>query len=159
MHYFDAHDPYGPPRRYLQLGAHPGASPFDFLKRTYLYDADVAYLDEKVGRLVEFLISEDILNHTIVIVIADHGEGLGDHNFVGHTFRLFNEQLHVPFFIRYPPGLPQAHRVNSQVRSIDLSPTLLELVGLPQPTSIEGESLLPLLQHPPSHIASQSVKQ
>lgn len=145
VHYFDAHDPYAPPARYLRTASHPGASPVDVLRRSYLYDSEVAYLDEHVGRLVDYLRQRGRLNNVIVAGISDHGEGLGEHNYVGHSHRLFDEQIRCAFFIRYPARIRPGSRVATQVRSIDLMPTLLELLQLHAPDGLQGASLLPLL--------------
>lgn len=145
VHYFDAHDPYAPPLHYLLTAAHPGASPADMLRRSYLYDSEVAYLDEHVGRLVDYLRQRGRLDNVIVAGISDHGEGLGEHNYVGHSHRLFDEQIRCAFFIRYPARIQPGSRVTSQVRSTDVMPTLLDLLRLNVPDGLQGSSLLPLL--------------
>jgi arylsulfatase A-like enzyme len=146
VHYFDAHDPYAPPVRYLRAAAHPGASLTDALSRSYLYDSEVAYLDEQIGRLADYLRRHGRLANTVVVGISDHGEGLGEHNYVGHSYRLFEEQIHSAFFIRYPARIQPGSRVATQVRSIDLMPTLLDVLQLDAPEGLQGTSLLPLVQ-------------
>jgi arylsulfatase A-like enzyme len=142
VHYFDVHDPYAPPSRYLRREVHPGASVLDRIDRWYLYDSELAYLDSQIGRLVEGLRRRHLLEKSILVGISDHGEGLGDHDYVSHSYRLFDEQLHPVFFIRYPTGVPAGMRVNQQVRSIDLFPTLMDLLRLEKPAGIDGVSLL-----------------
>ena len=146
VHYFDAHDPYAPPRRYLRLAAHPGASPLDRLRRSYLYDSEVMYLDHEVGRLVEGVRARGLLADTVIVGISDHGEGLGEHDYVGHSYRLFDEQLRGVFFLRFPALIPPGRRVVSQVRSVDVMPTLLDLLQLPVPQGAQGASLLPFIR-------------
>jgi arylsulfatase A-like enzyme len=147
VHYFDAHDPYAPPRRWLRRAAHPRMSPWGFLARGYLYDSEVAYLDEQVGPLLDHLRSLGVLDDTIVVGISDHGEGLGEHDYVGHSYRLYNEQLRVAFSLRYPVRVPAGRRVEAQVRTIDVMPTILDLLDQPPPEDIQGRSLLPLISH------------
>jgi len=143
IHYFDVHDPYAPPRRYLRGEFHPGASVLDRMDRWYLYDSELAYLDAQVGRLTDSLRKRGILDKTILIGISDHGEGLGEHDYVSHSFRLFDEQLHPVFFIRYPAAVPAGARIPQQVRSIDLFPTVVDLLGLEGPKFRKGVSLRP----------------
>ena len=82
---------------------------------------------------------------TIVVIASDHGEGLGEHSYYGHTRRVYQEQLEMVMILRHPPGIPAGAVVDTQVRSIDIVPTLLELAELPVPPELDGESLLPLL--------------
>jgi len=145
VHYFDVHDPYVAPVRHLSTNAHPGSSAADVLKRSYLYDSEVSYLDEEIGRLTGYLEGRGMLDDTIVTAISDHGEALGEHNYVGHSTELYQEQLHAVFFLRYPGPVPAGSDVRSQVRSIDLFPTVLELAGVSQPNPVEGRSLLGLI--------------
>ncbi len=148
VHYFDAHDPYAPPRRFLSLKYHPGATVTDALDRSYLYDSDVAYLDEELGRLIAALEKTGVYDNTIVVAIADHGEALGEHNYVGHSAAIYNEQTKVPFFIRYPRAIPSGVKIEAQVRSVDVAPTLLALLGLKHSSELDGISLLPMLADP-----------
>jgi arylsulfatase A-like enzyme len=153
VHYFDAHDPYAPPRRHRRLAAHPGASLTEMLDRSYLYDSEVAYLDEQVGRLIDDLRQRGVLDDTIVVAISDHGEGLGEHNFVGHGYRLFQEQIRPVFLMRYPRQIPPDRTVTAQVRSIDLMPTLLDLLQIAPPPGMQGTSLLGTIAAPERHAA------
>ena len=146
VHYFDAHDPYAPPRRVMGADLHPGTSWVDRFCRWYLYDSEVALVDAEIGRLMEGLRQRGLEDRTVVAIISDHGEGLGEHGYVGHSSRLFDEQLHAAFLLRDPSMLPQGFRLRSQVREIDLMPTLLELLGRDVPQGLQGMSLLPLIQ-------------
>ncbi|TFH23207.1 MAG: hypothetical protein E4H03_06710, partial [Myxococcales bacterium] len=131
VHYFDAHDPYAPPARHLMAGTHPGASVTDLLQRAYLYDSEVAYLDEQIGRLLSFLDDAAVLDDTIVTGISDHGEALGEHNYVGHSHKIYQEQVHGVFLMRYPAAIPSGTEISAQIRNIDYYPTILELTGIP----------------------------
>jgi arylsulfatase A-like enzyme len=145
VHYFDAHTPPAPPSRFMQLAAHPGSSMLDLFGRSYLYDSSVAYVDEQIGRLVGELERRGLLEHTILVCVSDHGEGLGEHGFVGHSFRVYEEQDRVALLLRYPARIPAGRRIASQVRAIDVMPTLLDLLGIPIPSEVQGESLLSTL--------------
>jgi arylsulfatase A-like enzyme len=78
-------------------------------------------------------------------VLADHGEGQGEHSYIGHARRVYEEQLRIPLIMRYPDRIPAGRRIDTQVRGIDLMPTLLELVEVPVPPGLDGKSLLPLV--------------
>jgi len=145
LHYFDVHDPYAPPFRHLHPASHPETSVVELLTRSYQYDSELAFLDEQIGRLVDGLHERDALKKTIIVGISDHGEGLGEHNYFGHSDRLFNEQLHAVFFLRAPGRNLAGRRIAEQVRGIDLMPTLLDLLALPTPDGTQGTSLLPLI--------------
>jgi len=118
VHLFDPHAPYAPPAPYRKR----------FAKEPY--DGEVAYADSQVGRLLEWLDRSGHAGRTLVVVTSDHGEGLGDHGEDEHLFFVYDSTLRVPLLLRWPGRLPAA-RVAGQFRSVDLMPTLLELLGLP----------------------------
>ena len=107
------------------------------------YQDAIKAADSSISRLVKGLESEGFLNNVILIITSDHGEELGDHGRYGHAHSLYEEQLHVPLILKYPNSKPV--RVKSNVRLLDLMPTLLEMVNITQPVDIEGISLLPLV--------------
>lgn len=133
LHLYDAHAPYEPPARYRQR--FPRAP----------YDAAVAYVDDAVKRVVTALEAAGALDRTIVCVLADHGEGLGDHGEAEHGFLLYDSTLHVPWILRLPGRRHAGLVVGEQVRTIDVLPTLVALAGGSAPAGIDGESLVPLL--------------
>ena len=116
LHLYEPHAPYAPPPAYGGL-----ADP---------YDGEVAYADELVGRLVARLRQRGLLDHTILAVTSDHGEGLGDHGEQEHGFFLYREAVHVPLVVRLPGGAGSGKRVRGVVAQVDLPATLLDLAGL-----------------------------
>jgi arylsulfatase A-like enzyme len=128
LHYFDPHQDY------------VRHKDFDFGKgKKSRYDSEIAYMDHHLGRLFEALEDGDHLENTIVVIVGDHGEGLGDHGVNKHTKALFQQQLHVPLII-YVPG-DQGARVSQTVPLIDLAPTLTALLGLPAPEQFTGQAI------------------
>jgi arylsulfatase A-like enzyme len=102
-------------------------------------------MDAQVGRLLDYLRARALLDRTIVVVVADHGEGLGDHREKAHGVFLYDSVIRVPLIIRTPfPGL-RARIVDDVTRSADVMPTLLDLVDAAAPDGIEGRSLVPLM--------------
>jgi arylsulfatase A-like enzyme len=111
-----------------------------------IYDAEIAYTDEQMSRLWRFLDQENLYDRTLVLVASDHGEGLGDHGELQHGQVLFDEILRIALVLRVPPGPAAPRRVPEVVRSVDVMPTLLELMGIPaEGLPLQGQSLLPLL--------------
>jgi arylsulfatase A-like enzyme/tetratricopeptide (TPR) repeat protein len=124
VHVFDPHAPYAPPE--------PFASRF----ASAPYDGEVAYADSEVGRLLEWRDRSGQGARTLVIVTSDHGEGLGEHGEDEHQLFVYDSTLRVPLIFSWPGRLPSGRRVTGQFRSVDLLPTVLDLMGVsPTPTS------------------------
>ncbi|MBI3767349.1 MAG: sulfatase [Deltaproteobacteria bacterium] len=109
------------------------------------YDADVTTADVQVGRVLDALDDLGLARRTAVILHADHGQSLAEHNFVGHGRYIYDVIQQVPLLIRLPGRLPAGRRVSQLVRNIDLLPTALALTGVALPTPVDGGSLLPLV--------------
>jgi tetratricopeptide (TPR) repeat protein len=131
VHVYDPHLPYHAPSPYAER--YPGRA----------YDAEVAYTDSALGPLLSSVNAED----TAIVVIGDHGEGLGDHGESSHTLFVYDSTMRVPLLLR-APGVPSGIRVERQVRSVDVAPTLLELAGLVPGGPMDGTSLLGAWQQP-----------
>ncbi len=112
-----------------------------------LYKAELRYEDAQIGRLFEWLKSKGLLENTIVVVTADHGQGLMEHEWAAHRL-LYQEQVHVPLIIDVP-GAQQAAAVKDLVRTIDIYPTILDLVGVQPPKPVSGRSLRALIAGKP----------
>jgi len=108
------------------------------------YDGEVEFADRQIGRLLDKCRELGFLDRMIVVFTSDHGENLGDHGSIGHVHQLYDSLLRVPLIIRYP-GVPAGKRVATQVRQVDILPTILELCGADAPENLEGCSLLPVL--------------
>jgi arylsulfatase A-like enzyme len=145
IHLYDPHAPYDPPPRFRTVRPDDATvETWERLRRLY-YD-EVTAMDAAIGRLISYLRASKVYERLIVIVIADHGELLGEHGRMSeHSTLLIDALLRVPLLLRVPGRLhPVA--VDEQVRAADVFPTILEAVGLPVPTGIEGRSLFPLAQ-------------
>ncbi|HEX3703289.1 MAG TPA: sulfatase-like hydrolase/transferase [Vicinamibacterales bacterium] len=137
VHLYDAHGPYDAPAPYRARFA---AAP---------YDAAIAYVDACIGRIVSALEQTGRLETTIVAVVADHGEGLGEHGEKEHGMFLYDAVLHVPWIMRLPGRQHAGTVVATQVRSIDVMPTLAELAHVSIPEHIDGESVVPSIDGRP----------
>lgn len=109
-----------------------------------LYDGEIRYTDEAIGRLLAGLEASGAAPRTLVIVTADHGESLGEHGyFFEHGDFGSEPEIHIPLLMRLPGVLPPGAKVLASERSIDVAPTILDLAGLPPEPAFRGESLRP----------------
>lgn len=116
--------------------------------RVNRYDAQILAVDEALGAFYRELGADGRLGESLWVVTSDHGEGLGNHGYIGHGRNIYNEQLHVPLLAHTPDGRFAARRVEQLVRGVDLAPTLAEIAGgslEEQPVPLAGRSLVPLL--------------
>ena len=130
LHLYDPHKPYSPPDRFAHYGP---------------YDGEIAYADEIVGKLFDSLRARGLYDDALIILLSDHGEGLGDHWEQEHAIFLYDEAIHVPFILKLPNSRSAGLRVPDPVQHIDLLPTLLDLVGAEPIEGLRGRSLRPLL--------------
>ncbi|HEY7291443.1 MAG TPA: sulfatase-like hydrolase/transferase [Vicinamibacterales bacterium] len=135
VHLYDAHAPYDPPPPFRARFA---ASP---------YDGEIAYVDSCIAQLVASLERTGHLDRTAVVVVADHGEGLGDHGEAEHGLFLYDSVLHVPLVMRLPDRKSAGAVVTRQVRAIDVAPTIASLAGIAM-HDVDGENVLPLAGNP-----------
>jgi len=137
VHFYDPHKPYDAPKKY-------GKEFNDSVQGRY--DAEIAFTDDAVNRVIEALKAAHRLENTLVVIVGDHGEAFGEHEETGHGIFCYEEVLKVPLIFYNPrllakSGVPIKNRVNLT----DIMPTLLEMFGLDLPASIQGKSMMPLL--------------
>ena len=127
LHYFDPHIDY------LQHEEHPfGDASAD------AYDSEIAFTDHHLARVLDAL-ADDAFDDTLVVVVADHGEGLGDHGIAKHTKHLYDHQVRVPLLLAGPELAPA--RVPGAVGLVDVAPTLLDLLGTPPGEGFLGQPI------------------
>ncbi len=133
VHLYDAHAPYAPPE------------PFRTLYPDRPYDGEVAEVDAQVGRLLAELDRRGFAGRTVVAVVGDHGEALGEHGELTHGLLVYEPSLHVPLLLRAPGVLPAGWVVETPVSLVDLAPTLAGLLERPLPAgadrSLDGHDL------------------
>ncbi len=134
VHLYDPHTPYEAPE--------PFRSRFP-QTRTGAYDAEIAAADSQVGRLLESLEQSGRLQETLVVVMADHGEMLGEHEELTHGFFIYDGAVRIPWLMA-GPGLPPLS-LDSQVRIIDAMPTMLAQLEIEAPKAMQGVDLTPLI--------------
>ena len=131
VHLYDPHLPYAPPE------------PFATRFKGRPYDGEVAYADAQVGRILDAVAARG--RPTLVAAIGDHGEALGEHQELTHSYFIYEGTQRVPFLLSLPGSLPEGTVVEPVVRAVDLMPTVLEIAGLPVPAGLDGQSLAPLI--------------
>jgi arylsulfatase A-like enzyme len=164
VHYLGPHSPYLPPSPYdAELGGGPpeprladppthlwagrdALSPKDRGRMIDQYDGEIRWHDGEVGRLVDGLRASGRSRPLVLLLIADHGEGFGEHGVWGHNAGMFDEVVRIPLIAWSSQGAFGPARVAAPVSMLDVAPTLVDLAGAPLPEGFDGESLRPLLE-------------
>jgi arylsulfatase A-like enzyme len=180
IHYMECHEPYWPPKPFNTLYAPEGFTvralkrvnqyPYDYLFGNLelnnndfeilqaLYDGSLSYLDCMIGDFFRFLKEREIIDQTILIIMADHGQNNGEHNLLSHTLCLYDTLLHIPLIIRAPRFFPAGLRISQAVQTIDIFPTILDILGIESEAiwkQLQGRSIFSILEgdSPPFLIA------
>ena len=170
VHYFDAHQPYQPPppydrafdadyrgamdgdqRKFWQALKKKQATAADKAHMEALYHGEIAWQDECVGRLLDGVRRVGRWDETLVVLTADHGEGLGEHRqLFEHNSEIYDEAVHVPLVVRRPDASGRGEKITHLVRTIDVTPTVLDWLGLPPEPAMQGVTLLPFTAADPA---------
>jgi arylsulfatase A-like enzyme/Tfp pilus assembly protein PilF len=136
IHLYDPHAPYEPPEPYRS----------GYNKKFYgLYDGEIAFTDEQIGRCLAWLEKNGLGKKTLVVIVGDHGEGLGSHGEQSHGFFIYDYAIQVPLIIATPFDRFKGTRIASQVKTVDLFPTLLDMTMIKGTEGGQGKSLLSLI--------------
>ncbi|HXU44016.1 MAG TPA: tetratricopeptide repeat protein, partial [Thermoanaerobaculia bacterium] len=133
VHFFDPHQPNNPPAG-------------ERIKSPTPYDAEIAIADRGVGMLLDELRSLGVLDQTLVVLTADHGESLGEHGEKTHAVFIYDATVRVPLVLRNPTLLPEGKVYSGPVRTVDVAPTILAALGLPGGKEMQGIDLLPAVR-------------
>jgi arylsulfatase A-like enzyme len=131
VHLYDPHDPYEPP------------PPFSTQYKDRLYDGEIAYADSALANFVSYLKKRGWYDNALLIVVGDHGEGLGEHREETHGIFLYDSTTHVPLIVKLPAAANRGKVVEPQVRTTDILPTVVDLVQADASAKFDGESLRP----------------
>ena len=134
LHYFDPHSTYQAPQEFQQGFE---SSP---------YHAEIRYADHQVGRILTRISELGLRDRTLVVLTADHGEGLGEHGEQTHSYFVYDTTMHVPLLFWGPKQIPRGRRIAAPVRTVDIAPSVLDWSGLPVPPIFQGTSLRGLTQ-------------
>jgi arylsulfatase A-like enzyme/Flp pilus assembly protein TadD len=134
LHLFDPHQPYAPPEPFARQFA------------DNLYAGEVAYVDACLEKLFGYLEVSGLTSRTVILLTSDHGESFGEHGEPTHGYFAYNTTLHVPLVIR-ADGLLRPRRISRiMVSHVDVFPTVCDLLGVPKPGTLQGQSLVPLME-------------
>jgi tetratricopeptide (TPR) repeat protein len=128
VHFYDPHEPYTPPEPFRSRTALP-------------YDGEIAAADEALGRVVAELKRTGAYDRALVVLVSDHGEGLGDHGEDGHGILLYREALRVPLIVKLPGSRRGGEVVPTRAALADVLPTLATLLGFEAPAGLPGRAL------------------
>lgn len=132
LHLYEPHAPYEPKEPFRSLYASP-------------YDGEIATVDAITGKFLDFLKAKGLYDRSLIVLMSDHGEGLGDHGETFHGFLVYDTTIHAALIVRPPGGVRGGRVVDRTVSHVDLLPTILDLVGLKAPENVHGRSLAPLV--------------
>ena len=186
LHYMEPHEPYDPPDPYDEM-FDPGFEGFrrifpprrvgpgglhvadtdplpedEFRNMVARYDGEIAYFDSQLGNLLDELGNRGLLENTLVVITADHGEEFFDHGKWGHSHALYEELVRVPLILWWPGRIEGGQSADWIVRHIDLMPTILGVVGatdLLEAANLEGTNLWPVIETggmPPEELPAYS---
>ena len=164
LHYFDPHYDFVPPEpwdRQFDSGYKGSYDGKDFMKNDAvsaamdkrdldhiiaLYDGEIAYTDFQLKRVIETIEDLGLNENTLIIVTSDHGEEFFEHGMKGHRSNLFDTTLRIPLIVHLPGVVPAGKKIRSQVRIIDIFPTILDYAGVKEMGEALGESLRKLVE-------------
>ncbi len=132
LHYFDPHQPVNPPEPYHSRFTEP-------------YAGEIAFVDEQLGHVFAELKKQKLYDRTLIVIVADHGEGLMEHGEPTHSLLVFDSVMRVPLIFRLPGG-PAGLRLEELSGTVDIMPTVLDLLGIEIPSDVQGRSLAPLVR-------------
>jgi arylsulfatase A-like enzyme len=168
IHYFDPHGPLNPPPPYDTLYLSSETDRGEFLDNVprygsllgqsdsreltakeiegirALYRGEVTYTDYYIGLLLEQLKKQGVEDKTLLVLTADHGQSISEHDYIGHSMELYRETMHVPLILHCPEMIRSGQAVETPVQSIDIMPTILDLLDIETPETCRGRSLIPL---------------
>ncbi|MBI3289815.1 sulfatase-like hydrolase/transferase [Candidatus Microgenomates bacterium] len=134
LHLWDAHAPHTRPKGIVSYL-------LDDVKKTY--DSEIRFLDEQIGKLINYMEETNQIKNSMIIFTADHGESLYEHNIPLAHRGLYQEVVRVPLFIKHHKLQPK--RVDSLIQHVDIFPTILSLLKVPIPKNIDGKNLVPII--------------
>jgi arylsulfatase A-like enzyme/Tfp pilus assembly protein PilF len=132
IHIWDPHTMYSPPEPFLT----------EFKEDPY--SGEVAYVDSELGKLFEYMERRDLLENTLIVLTGDHGESLGEHGELTHSYFAYNSTIWIPLIITAPGFQPR--RLTEYVCHVDVFPTICDILGIDKPPYLEGLSLVPLMK-------------
>jgi arylsulfatase A-like enzyme len=111
------------------------------------YDGEIFYMDHYIGKFLEELKAKQLYDDALIIITADHGELFGEHGKTNHGHSLWQEEIHVPLFIKYPAGEESPKHLDLRLQLTDIFPLICKRLGIEKPDGIQGDAP-PMIEHP-----------
>jgi len=140
LHLFEPHSPYEPPEPFRS-------------RYPLAYDGEIASADQIAGTFITWLKSEGIYDRAMIVLLSDHGEGLGEHGEPEHGIFLYRESIHVPLIVKLPGNARAGETVADPTGLVDVMPTIAAVTGSRTPEGVQGKSLL----QPPAAAAGRRI--
>jgi arylsulfatase A-like enzyme/lipopolysaccharide biosynthesis regulator YciM len=142
VHFYDPHTPYKFHKGYTNIKNRT------IEKHMNYYDGEISYMDSYIGKIIDKLKENEYFNNTIIVLVGDHGETFGEHKeFASHAIFCYTENIHVPLIFYYPVKKYHHKIINKMVSTVDIMPTILDLLGIKIPRDIQGKSLVPYFKN------------
>ncbi len=133
LHFYDPHAKYNPPEPYRSAYGNP-------------YDGEIAYMDDWIGSIIEDLKKRDLFDNTMIVLVGDHGESLGEHGEKTHGMFIYRSTTRVPLIIKFPGQKYAGRKVLSRVSQVDIVPTVFSELNIDNHPKTDGSDLLPLIK-------------
>ncbi len=135
VHFYDAHAPYEPPDPFVP----------EIVTPMSMYQGELRYVDSVIGRLFDEMNDKKVWEDTILVITGDHGEMLGEHKEMGHGYYIYQQALRVPLIVVIP-GKKGKTSIEKPVQLVDLMPTILDMLQIDTPKTVQGVSMMPLVE-------------
>ncbi len=152
VHYFDPHKPYSPRPPFDRMYKNVTLSDLDlnhrnqnFLPKIRAHIGEVSYMDKQFGKLIQKLKQRGLYEDSLIAVLSDHGEGLGEHRWMTHIFNVYEEAINIVFMIKFPEAANGGKRILNLIETLDYPQTVLDILNLSELQDSHGKSLLPLI--------------
>ncbi len=168
LNYMEAHAPYkNIPKNYLKLFVDQAAkqrvkmvnqdrqkyltrsinmNEEDFMLLRMLYNAQISYLDYKISELLDFFKQNDIYDNSLILLTSDHGDMIGEHNLMHHSYCIYDELIKIPMILKLPDTINQGKKIDNQVSLMNVPATIMEILGIKNETFLNQvqEKSLPI---------------
>jgi len=137
VHDNDTHEPFNPPEPFDTMWGE------EYIDR---YDGEISHVDHYFGKMLDKIEELDIKEKTLIVYTSDHGTEFWEHGFLEKKVNLYNEILHVPLVMSCPSVLPEGKVIHGLIATVDIVPTILDILNIPIKKDLQGRSFLPLIQ-------------
>ena len=151
VHYFDPHKPLNPPKHFINMykSVQIDLKHVNKPNRKYIrkYMAEISYMDMHFGKLIEHLKDINIYDNSLIIVISDHGEGLGQHNWMTHCFNVYEEAIKIAYIVKFPRSRYAGTKIDELIDTSTVYPTIMDIFNLEEGETSYSKNLINLIKN------------